>query len=214
LFMMVEVVVCMFGAGAILMGAGTRVRRTSAKEAHALWVKYWMYAGIVGGIVLCAQECALLVAVLLMVAALCVREALRIRSYTSAVWVLTSLGFALMARNFLILYLVVAATDAFSQLGGRLLGGPHLCPRLSPGKRVSGALCGIVAGASMGLLLGIQAGAAVALALAGQAGDLAASKVKRAAGVKDFGTALPGHGGLMDRFDSLWGAAPLGAFLC
>ena len=212
--MMVAVVACMFGAGAILMGAGNRVRQTSATEARALWMKYWMYAGIIGSIMLCALERALLVAALLMVAALCVREALRIRSYASAVWVVVSLGFALMTRNFLTLYLVVAATDAFAQLGGRLLGGPHLCPRLSPGKRVSGALCGIVAGAGMGLLLGLQPGAAIALALAGQAGDLAASKVKRAAGVKDFGNALPGHGGLMDRFDSLWGAAPLGAFLC
>lgn len=211
---MVEAVASMFGAGAILMGAGNHVRQTSTMEARTLWMKYWMYAGIVGGIMLCALERALLVAVLLMVAALCVREALRIHSYASAVWVLVSLGFALMAQNFLTLYLVVGATDAFAQLGGRLLGGPHLCPRLSPGKRVSGALCGIVAGASMGLLLGLQPGAAVALALAGQAGDLAASKVKRTAGIKDFGNALPGHGGLMDRFDSLWGAAPIGAFLC
>ncbi|HXH48207.1 MAG TPA: phosphatidate cytidylyltransferase [Terriglobia bacterium] len=212
--MKVAVVMCMFGAGAILVCAGNRVRQTSTTEARALWVKYWMYAGIVGGFMLCSLDRTLLAAVLLMVAALCVREALRIRSYASAVWVLVSLGFALMTRNFLSLYLVVAATDAFAQLGGRLLGGRLLCPRLSPGKRVSGALCGIVAGAGMGLLLGLQPGAAVAVALAGQAGDLTASKVKRAAGVKDFGNALPGHGGLMDRFDSLWGAAPLGAFLC
>jgi CDP-diglyceride synthetase len=209
-----EVVACMFGAGAILVGAGNRVRQTSTTEARALWMKYWIYAGIVGGIMLCTLERLLLVSVLLMVAALCVREALRIRSYASAVWVVVSLGFALMTRNFLTLYLVVAATDAFAQLGGRLMGGPHLCPRLSPGKRMSGALCGIVAGAGMGLLLGLQPGAAVGLALAGQAGDLAASKAKRAAGIKDFGDSLPGHGGLMDRFDSLWGAAPLGAFLC
>jgi CDP-diglyceride synthetase len=212
--MTVEVVACMFGAGAGLIGAGNRIRRTPAREARALWVKYWTYAGIVGGIMLCTLERALLIAVLLTVAALCVREALRIGSYTSAIWVLVSAGFALLTQDFLILYLVVAATDAFGQLGGRLLGGPRLCPRLSPGKRVSGALCGIVVGVGVGLLLGLRPEAAAAVALAGQAGDLAASKAKRAAGVKDFGNALPGHGGLMDRFDSLWGAAPFGAFLC
>lgn len=211
---MVEVVMCMFGAGAILVGAGNRVRQTPAREARALWVKYWTYAGIVGGIMLCTLERALLIAVLLTVAALCVREALRIGSYTSAIWVLASAGFALMTRNFLTLYLVVASTDAFAQLGGRLLGGPYLCPRLSPSKRVSGAFCGVVAGTGMGLLLGLRPETALVLALAGQAGDLAASKAKRTAGVKDFGNGLPGHGGFMDRFDSVWGAALLGAFIC
>jgi phosphatidate cytidylyltransferase len=212
--MMLEAAAGMFGAGAILVGAGNRVRRASTTEARALWVKYWMYAGIVGGIMLCALERPLLVTVLVIVAALCVREALRVRSYAAAIWVLASLGFALMARDFLVLYLVVASADAFAQLGGRLLGGPRLCPRLSPAKRVSGALCGVAAGAGMGFLLGLRPEAAVALALAGEAGDLAASKIKRRAGVKDFGGALPGHGGFLDRFDSLWGAAPLGAFLC
>lgn len=212
--MLIGVVASTFGAGAILIGAGNRIRRTSAAEAHALWVKYWIYAGVVGGIMLCALERVLLIVVLLTMAGLCAREALRIGSYASAIWVLASVGFAIMTRNIVTLYLVVAATDAFAQLGGRLLGGPLLCPRLSPGKRVSGALCGIVAGAGMGLLLGLRPETALALALAGQAGDLAASKAKRTAGVKDFGSALPGHGGLMDRFDSLWGAAPLGAFIC
>ncbi len=163
---------------------------------------------------LCALERTLLVAVLVAIALLCVWEVLRVRSYGAALWVLVSLGFALQARNFLTLYLVVAAADAFAQLGGRLVRGPRLCPRLSPGKTISGVLCGIAAGAAMGFLLGLPPHAAVMLVLASQAGDLAASRIKRNAGIKDFGGALPGHGGLMDRFDSLWGAAPLGGFLC
>lgn len=212
--MMVEAVVGMFGAGAALVGVGNRVRKVPCAEARAIWAKYWTYAGIVGAMMVCALERALLVTALVTVAGLCVREALRIRSYAAAIWVLSSFGFALMAQDFLVLYLVVAAADAFAQLGGRLLGGPRLCPRLSPAKRVSGAVCGVAAGAGMGFLLGLRPEAAVALALAGEAGDLAASKIKRRAGVKDFGGALPGHGGFLDRFDSLWGAAPLGAFLC
>ncbi len=111
------------------------------------------------------------------------------------------------------MYLVVAAADAFAQVGGRLLGGLRPWPKLSPEKTLSGTLCGIGVAAMVGYFLGIRPETAVALAVAGLVGDLVASKIKRSVGIKDFGRALPGHGGFMDRFDSLWGAAPVGALL-
>ena len=212
--MVVAVVAGMFGAGALLIGIGNRARGASALEARAIWTKYFSYAGIVVGLMLCALSRGALVTALTAVGILCVCEVVRIRAYWAAVWVAASTLFALLTPNFLAIYLVVAAGDAFAQLGGRLLGGPRLWPSLSPKKTLSGALCGIVAAALAGYFVGIRPDEAAALALAGLAGDLTASKIKRSAGIKDFGNALPGHGGFMDRFDSLWGAAPLGAFLC
>ncbi len=212
--MIVAVVAGMFGAGALLVEAGNRARDASALEARALWIKYLTYAGIVGGMMLAAMARPALVIALVAIGILCVREVVRVRAYWAAVWVAAATGFALLAQNFLAIYLVVATSDAFAQLGGRLLGGPRLWPRLSPQKTLSGALCGIVAATLMGHFVDVRPDKAAALALAGLVGDLTASKIKRSAGIKDFGGALPGHGGFMDRFNSLWGAAPLGAFLC
>lgn len=209
-----EIVSGMFGAGAVMISAGNRFRRVSPAEARTVWIKYFSYAVIVGGIILCTAQRVLLVAVLLAIAARCLQEVLRLGAHAAAYWVLISLGFALATGNFLTLYLIVAANDAFAQLGGRLFGGPKIWPRLSPGKTLSGALCGITGAVAMAVLLGLLPQSGLALAIAGQAGDLAASKIKRRAGVKDFDDSLPGQGGFMDRFDSLWGAAPLGVFLC
>ena len=102
---------------------------------------------------------------------------------------------------------------------GRLLGRHKLAPRISPGKTVEGGLGGLLAGAlaawALNRLLGLEkpdlamallgAGAAVA----GQLGDLAESLLKRTAGIKDMGNLLPGHGGILDRLDSLLFVAPL-----
>ena len=108
-------------------------------------------------------------------------------------------------------YLVVAAFDGFSQAGGQIAGAHKLAPTVSPGKTVEGLLIGAAGAIVCSLLLrrAVSLGTASALALAaiasvaGLAGDLAASWVKRRAGLKDFGTILPGHGGVLDRFDSV-----------
>src|SRR5205085_1718779 len=101
----------------------------------------------------------------------------------------------------------------------RLLGRHKLAPRISPGKTVEGAAGGLVAGAvaawALNRLLGLdQADAGMLLlgagaAVAGQFGDLAESLLKRTAGVKDMSNLLPGHGGVLDRLDSLLFVAPL-----
>ena len=118
------------------------------------------------------------------------------------------------------LFLAVAAcwaTDTAAYAIGKAYGKHKLCPAISPGKTVEGALAGLVGAVvwvlpvswwlglppHLGVLLGL------ALGVGGQVGDLFESLLKRRAGVKDSGALLPGHGGVLDRFDSLLFNAPL-----
>jgi phosphatidate cytidylyltransferase len=115
------------------------------------------------------------------------------------------------------LWVVVQFHDVTSLLAGLSLGRRPLAPVLSPGKTVGGAVAGL-AGAVLGATLYRFAVPAVSLiealglgllvGLASVTGGLIASGLKRAAGVKDFGAVLPGHGGVLDRFDSVLVAAP------
>lgn len=111
---------------------------------------------------------------------------------------------------------VVAATDTLAYAAGRTIGGARLAPAISPGKTWAGLLGGFAGAVLVGGLGapaldwspaagGLLAGA---LALVAQAGDLLESWLKRRAGVKDSGTLLPGHGGILDRIDGLLVATP------
>ena len=125
--------------------------------------------------------------------------------------------------NLLFLLLLVWASDINAYVVGRLVGGPRLAPRISPGKTWSGAAGGIAAafaigcGAAWGLAPGGRLIRAATVALVfcviGQLGDLAESWAKRRFGVKDSGTLIPGHGGLLDRLDALIAVAPFAALL-
>jgi phosphatidate cytidylyltransferase len=121
------------------------------------------------------------------------------------------------------LFAVVWATDIFAYFGGRAIGGPKLAPAVSPNKTWSGALSGAASGTLAGLLAGFWAGSedlmflavlALVLSIASQCGDLFESFVKRRFGVKDSGTILPGHGGVMDRVDGLIGATVALYLIC
>lgn len=110
---------------------------------------------------------------------------------------------------------VVWATDIFAYFAGRGIGGPKLAPKLSPKKTWAGLLGGMVGAAIVSaviawlqgwhppLWLALFAGLGAAAAVLAQAGDLFESWLKRRIGVKDSGTLLPGHGGIMDRIDGL-----------
>lgn len=113
---------------------------------------------------------------------------------------------------------IVAFCDVTSMFGGLAFGRRKLALSLSPNKTLEGTAVGLfgalVAAAALRFAfpqvptIGYGA-AALAVAASGIAGDLFASMLKRAAIVKDFGSALPGHGGVMDRIDSLLFAAPV-----
>ncbi|MGE0574610.1 phosphatidate cytidylyltransferase [Reyranella sp.] len=104
------------------------------------------------------------------------------------------------------------ATDIGAYVVGRSAGGARLAPRISPGKTWSGLVGGMawsaVASAAFGYAFGLGETIPLAivgalLAVVGQVGDLLESAMKRSAGVKDSGTLIPGHGGLLDRVDGL-----------
>jgi phosphatidate cytidylyltransferase len=115
--------------------------------------------------------------------------------------------------------------DTAAMFGGRAFGGAKLAPTISPGKTRSGGIAGVVGGAliapvfalwllpKVGITLGLVPAVAMAIALAtiGQLGDLAESLFKREAGVKDSSALIPGHGGVLDRFDSLYVVLPTAA---
>lgn len=112
---------------------------------------------------------------------------------------------------------IVVVTDIAGYFAGKTLGGPRLWPRVSPKKTWSGTLAGWGAAALVGAgfaawigdgeLIDALAGLGVLLAAASQAGDIAESAIKRRAGVKDSSGLIPGHGGFLDRFDGMIGAA-------
>ncbi|MEM6638872.1 MAG: phosphatidate cytidylyltransferase [Pseudomonadota bacterium] len=114
-------------------------------------------------------------------------------------------------------FLMVWAADTGAYFSGKAFGKNKLAPAVSPGKTWEGVaggavLCGAVA-AGMAPLLGMPPGpfglCAIAIALASVVGDLIVSLFKRNAGLKDSGKLFPGHGGILDRIDSVCAAAPL-----
>ncbi len=125
----------------------------------------------------------------------------------------------------LFVFLLVWMADSAAYFVGRRFGARRLAAITSPGKSVEGVAGGVAAvavlGAAAGLALGLPAGLAAlfillcaAVAVLSVLGDLMESLAKRRSGVKDSGNLLPGHGGILDRIDSLTAAAPAFAIGC
>jgi phosphatidate cytidylyltransferase len=129
-------------------------------------------------------------------------------------------GFSLVAFPLAVTWI----NDTFAYFGGRKFGKRKLIPRISPGKTREGTLAGLIGailtsvlygrfvfefwlGLDFGIMAGIMGG--VLISAAAVIGDLTESLLKREAGVKDSGTLLPGHGGVLDRFDALYFTLPI-----
>lgn len=117
----------------------------------------------------------------------------------------------------MLVFVLLWANDTFAYLTGRLLGKHKLFERISPGKTIEGSLGGMVltmVGVAVfshfvdWLPMGVAVGMGLVAVVFGTLGDLCESMLKRQAGVKDSGRLIPGHGGILDRFDSLLFALP------
>lgn len=125
--------------------------------------------------------------------------------------------------HLLLLTAITAGSDSGAYYCGRAFGREKLCPAISPGKTKAGAIGGMFCGAVAALVIAafllpqlslIRVGfVAILLVVVGIVGDLTESIMKRAVGVKDSGTLLAGHGGILDRIDSLLLSGPLYFYL-
>lgn len=132
-------------------------------------------------------------------------------------WLALARLHALGPQLLLFLILLVVAADVGAYFAGRRFGRNKLAPRVSPGKTWEGVLGGF-AGAALMAALGVWwfhvdaprfLALCIIVVVASIVGDLTESLFKRHAGLKDSGTLLPGHGGLLDRVDSVTAAAPV-----
>ncbi|WP_119419232.1 phosphatidate cytidylyltransferase [Desertibaculum subflavum] len=207
-------------SSAVFAGIGLRVASAAVLIPLAVAAVWW--GGLVFQLLVAAFACLML------------HEWWRLTRDQGAVWIVAGLVYVLVpcfalawfreATGWIAalwLFVAVWASDTGAYLFGRMIGGPKLWPAVSPNKTWAG-LGGAAFGAALVGLIGsfvvpgadlrlIAAG--VGIGLLGQAGDLFESHVKRRAGAKDSGTLIPGHGGALDRLDSLLFVAPAAAFV-
>ena len=207
-------------------------RRQPPQVRRARLIKFITYFCIVNLVLLCAIAGDWVFSALVaLIAVLGAREIFRIAPAASGdrplvafaivmLYLLIAAGaiyFAMLSRpaTAIFVYLIVCAFDGFSQVTGQLVGKHQLAPRISPGKTVEGSLGGLLFALGMAAVLQPITGwtmertllACCFIVAAALAGDLLASLVKRRGNIKDFSNLLPGHGGILDRFDSFLFAA-------
>ena len=150
--------------------------------------------------------------------------------FTTSVYVTVSFTCIVLLRNakelgdyvYMFIFIGAWVTDVFAYFGGRFFGRHKLCPTVSPKKTIEGAISGVIFCSLFFVLYAMIIAklenivpnyAIIALigafiSVVSQFGDLAASAIKRDYDVKDYGKIFPGHGGVLDRFDSILAVAP------
>ncbi|WP_429080228.1 phosphatidate cytidylyltransferase [Brassicibacter mesophilus] len=117
-----------------------------------------------------------------------------------------------------LVFITAFATDTFAYFIGVKFGKRKLCPKLSPKKSIEGSIAGVVGSLIVTIAyayifklnhIAILSILSIICSIMAQIGDLTASRIKRIAGIKDYGNIMPGHGGVLDRFDSILFTAPI-----
>lgn len=211
-----------FAVGAILFFV---VKRKQAKTGKSGWSKFFTYMIVVNMIAYSMSQNQTLFRIIALFITLQglfeIIRALYRNKHSKAFTTLTLALYLALASTFLLFtempvhlmvwtYLAIFLFDGFSQLCGQLFGRNKLAPTISPNKTVEGSLGGtLITIFSLYFLDNISGFdgwtsliMASVICFAALIGDLLASYVKRKCGIKDFGNLLPGHGGVLDRFDS------------
>lgn len=117
-----------------------------------------------------------------------------------------------------LIFIIAFGTDTFAYLAGNLFGKHKLCPTISPNKTIEGSIGGVLGSILLVIVYSIyfKLGSianiillTIISSIIAQLGDLTASRIKRICGIKDYGSIMPGHGGVLDRFDSIIFTTPV-----
>jgi phosphatidate cytidylyltransferase len=224
----------LFILGAAMIFTSHILKRGKTTNRKKDWAKFGVLSGLVATFIIAANTgriiAAVPLAIIAVVGAYEICKNTKVAPIFSVVIfiICASLFFVLLghliignetgwAESFLFIFLLVTTCDSFSQLWGYLLGRHKLCPTISPGKTWEGSAGGIISTMAGALLFSfllpalstiqiISLGSVIALSAI--IGDLIFSTIKRKLNIKDFSGIIPGHGGVLDRYDSLITAAP------
>ncbi|UCE67234.1 MAG: CDP-archaeol synthase [Candidatus Zixiibacteriota bacterium] len=225
----------LFLIGAFIMVLTHLFKKLTGSQIKRDWLKFGVYLAIITGLLLIGFYGRWLIASVLVVIAIggSIELYVNLRLLKSNSVIISNMFFLLLIlalghlllenyydwyARYAFIVLLISVTDSYSQLFGRLLGKRKLCPRLSPAKTIEGLIGGVVSALIISCLLKfllpditifriLMLG--LVIAISAIAGDLIFSFIKRKIGIKDFSGILPGHGGILDRFDSLIAAAPV-----
>lgn len=225
----------LFPLGAWLINLSHKLSNSEAKQIKEDWIKYGIYFLIICSMLLIAYTgryfIALILAGITFGGSFELYQNLKTRKFLSLTIFIGFLFLSVICLGHLLIgsenrwfstfsfiFILVSVTDSFSQLWGRILGKHKLCPQLSPGKTWEGLLGGLLSAFVVALTLSFLLPEAthfqviclgLATGLSATIGDLLFSHIKRKIAIKDFSNILPGHGGILDRFDSLIVTAPI-----